>query len=134
MNKSKRLNKTQFDMQSNQYIFYQFFKILKKKKPFSFFFFFFWWCPVFFAACGLSLVAVSRDYSVVMVHRLLIAVASLVAEHRLLGARASVVAAHRLSCSLSCRIFPDTGLNPCPLHWQLDSITGPPGKSSLSNF
>ena len=132
MNKSKRLNKTQFDMQSNQYIYYQVFNRLKKNLFISFIFF--WWCPVFFAASGLSLVAVSRDYSLVMVHRLLIAVASLVAEHRLLGARASVVAAHRLSCSLSCRIFSDTGLSPCPLHWQLDSITGPPVKSSLSNF
>ena len=133
MNKSKRLNKTQFDIQSNQYIYYQVFNRLKKHL-FIYFILFFWWCPVFIAAYGLSLVAVSRDYSLVMVHRLLIAVANLVAEHRLLGARASVVAAHRLSCSLSCRIFPDTGLNPRPLHWQLDSITGPPDKSSLSNF
>ena len=42
-------------------------------------------CPtgliVFVAACELSLVAVSRGYSVVAVDRLLIVVASLVAEH-----------------------------------------------------
>ena len=37
---------------------------------------------------GLSPVAVSRGYSLVKVHRLLIVVASLVAEHRLLGMRA----------------------------------------------
>ena len=26
-----------------------------------------------------------------------------------------------LSCSMACRLFPDQGLNPCPLHWQADS-------------
>ena len=29
--------------------------------------------------------------------------------------------AHGLSCSTSCGIFLDQGLNPCPLHWQVDS-------------
>ena len=33
----------------------------------------------------------------------------------------SVVVAHGLSCSGACGIFPDQGLNPCPLHWQADS-------------
>ena len=33
----------------------------------------------------------------------------------------SVVVAHELSCSAACGIFPDQGLNPCPLHWQADS-------------
>ena len=33
----------------------------------------------------------------------------------------SVVVAHGLSCSMACGIFPDQGLNPCPLHWQADS-------------
>ena len=33
----------------------------------------------------------------------------------------SVVVAHRLSCSAAYGIFPDQGLNPCPLHWQVDS-------------
>ena len=28
---------------------------------------------------------------------------------------------HGLSCSEVCEIFPDKGLNPCPLHWQEDS-------------
>ena len=39
--------------------------------------------------------------------------------------------AHGLSCSAACGIFPDQGLNPCPLHWQADSFltTAPPGKS-----
>ena len=30
--------------------------------------------------------------------------------------------AHGLSCSLSCGIFLDQGLNPCLLHWQADSL------------
>ena len=38
-----------------------------------------------------------------------------------LGTQASVVVAHGLSCSVACGIFPDQGLNPCPLHWQVDS-------------
>ena len=33
----------------------------------------------------------------------------------------SVVVVHGLSCSTACGIFPDQGLNPCPLHWQVDS-------------
>ena len=43
-------------------------------------FFFFWLRWVFIAARGLSLVVVSGGYSFVVVHGLLIAVASLVAE------------------------------------------------------
>ena len=33
----------------------------------------------------------------------------------------SVVVAHKPGCSVACGIFPDQGLNPCPLHWQADS-------------
>ena len=33
-----------------------------------------------------------------------------------------------LHCSPSCKIFPDQGSNPCPLRWQADSTTEPPGK------
>ena len=29
--------------------------------------------------------------------------------------------AHGLNCSAACGIFLDRGLNPCPLHWQVDS-------------
>ena len=68
----------------------------------------------------LSLVAASRGYFLVAMHKILIAVASLVAEHRLLGARASVAEAHELSCPMACGIFPDQGLNLGPLHWQED--------------
>ena len=53
---------------------------LKLNKPFIFNFLLCW---VFVAVHGLSLVAVSGDYSLVVVLWLLIAVASLVAEHRL---------------------------------------------------
>ena len=38
-----------------------------------------------------------------------------------LKAQGSVVAVHGLSCSAACGIFPDQGLNSCPLHWQADS-------------
>ena len=34
----------------------------------------------------------------------------------------SAVAAHRLSCPAPHRIFLDQELNPCPLHWQVDSL------------
>ena len=33
----------------------------------------------------------------------------------------SAIAAHGPSCSVACGIFPDQGLNSCPLHWQADS-------------
>ena len=33
-----------------------------------------------------------------------------------------VIVAHGISCSVACGIFPDQGLNPCPLHWQADSL------------
>ena len=49
---------------------------------------------------GFSLVALSRGYSVVEIHRLLIVVASLVTEHGLQGTWVLVVAVYRLSsCS-----------------------------------
>ena len=40
-----------------------------------------------------------------------------------IGSRSSgsVGMAHGLSCCTACEIFPDQGLNPCPLHWQADS-------------
>jgi len=43
---------------------------------------YFWLCWVFIIAQGLSLVAATGGYSLVVVHGLLIAVASLVLEHR----------------------------------------------------
>ena len=52
------------------------------KKNIYIFIIYFWLCWVFAAACGLSLVALSRGYSLV-VCGLLTAAASLVAEHGL---------------------------------------------------
>ena len=69
----------------------------------------------------LSLVEVSRDYSLVVVHRLLIVVPSLVVEHRLYSMKASVAAAGRLSSSVTCGILLDQGLNQCPLHCKAGS-------------
>ena len=40
-----------------------------------------------------------------------------------LGSQASVVVAHGLSCSEAHWIYWDHRLNPCPLHWQVDSYT-----------
>ena len=34
----------------------------------------------------------------------------------------SVVVVHGLRCSTACEIFPDQGLNLCPLHLQADSL------------
>ena len=103
--------------------------------------FFFWLHWVFAASPGLSLVAGrSRGYSVA-VHRLLIAVASLV-EHRLQASRLqqlqhidSGVAAHGLSSSpayLLCSIWslPSPGIEPVSpalAGWFLPTV--PPGKS-----
>ena len=92
-------------------------------------------CVRAFSSCG------ERGLLFVSVRRLLIAVASLLlwstGSRRMgfssCGVRAlvvvacrlwsagSVVVAHGLSCSATCGIFPDQGLNPRPLHWQADS-------------
>ena len=66
------------------------------------------------------LVAASGGYYLDVVLGLLIAVASLVAE-QIPGLQGSVVVVHGLSCPAACGIFPDQGLNQCPLHWQADS-------------
>ena len=70
--------------------------------------------------CGLSLVVESGAYSLVVVHRLLFAVVSLV-EHRLQGTWASAVAAHGLSCPRTCGIFSDQGSHQCPRNCKADS-------------
>ena len=79
-------------------------------------------CARAFTGCG------EQGLLFVQVHRLLIAVASLVAEHGLQACRLqqlwhvdSVVVARGLSCSSAHGIFLDQGSNPCPLHWQVDS-------------
>ena len=73
-----------------------------------------------FAMTHLSLVAASRGSSVVEVHRILTAVASLIAQHGLLGLQSLVVVARGLNCPSACGIFLNQGPNPCPL-WQADS-------------
>ena len=55
------------------------------------------------------------DYSLVAVHKVLIAVASLVGFRH----TGSVAVAHSLSTA--CGIFPDQGSKPCLLHWLVDS-------------
>ena len=81
------------------------------------------YCAWAFPSCG------EWGLLLVVVRRLLIAVASLCCGTQTLGACASVVGArgflsaglvvvaHGLSCSTACGIFLDQGLNPCPLHW-----------------
>ena len=41
---------------------------------------------------------------------------------RALGSLGSVVVGHRLSFPTAWGVFPDQGLNPCLLHWQVDSL------------
>ena len=60
---------------------------------------------------GSCLLAANRDYSPVLVRRLLVEVASLIMERRLWGVRASVVAVHGLSsCSTQA---PEHRLSSC---------------------
>ena len=68
----------------------------------------------------------SRVYSLVVVHRPLLGVSSLVEGAWVCGLQlfrpvGSVLAAYRLSCSAACGIFPDQGLNLCTLPWQVGS-------------
>ena len=67
---------------------------------------------------GLSLVMVSRGYSLVAVCRLLVAVRGFrVCRAWALELSGFVVVAHRLSCPEVWGILPpDHGLNMCPLH------------------
>ena len=93
----------------------------------------FWLRWIVLAACRFPLVAASRGYSLVLVLRLLNVVASRVAglgscglsscSSRALEHRLNSCVAHRLSCSKLCGILLNRGLNPCFLHWQVDSST-----------
>ena len=90
---------------------------------------------------GFSLLATSRGSSLVVVHGLLIAVASLIVKYGLQGTRAlvvaifllsscgskalepgSIVVVHGLSCSVACGAFLDQGSNPCLRHCWADSL------------
>ena len=83
---------------------------------------------------GLSLVAASGGHSSSQCAGLSL---SRPLSSRSTGSRraGSVVVAHGPSRSVACGIFPDQGLNPCPLHWQADSQPlrhqGSPGHNFL---
>ena len=81
---------------------------------FIYLFIYFWLCWVFASVRGLSLVAASGGHPSSRCAGL--------SPSRPLSRRAgSVVVAHGPSCSAARGIFPDQGLNPCPLYWQADS-------------
>ena len=65
---------------------------------------------------GFSLVAASKGCSLVAVQGLLVAMASLVVAQRV-QARGLKVVAHQLGNPTACGIFPEQGLNLCPLCW-----------------
>ena len=80
---------------------------------------------------GFSLVAVSRGYSLVVEHGLLIAVASLLLRNvfsracrlQQLWHTGSVVVAQGLSCSTAHGLFPNQGSNPYLLLGQAESLS-----------
>ena len=81
--------------------------------------FFLWLCWLFVAALTFSHCwEWGRLFSCST--RLLIA--SLVLEHGLWGTPASGAVTYQLNCCVACGIHPDQGPNPCPLHWQADSL------------
>ena len=91
-----------------------------KEFHFYLFIYLFRLCWVFVSVRGLSLVEASGGHSSSRCARLSLSRPLLLwsAGSRRAG---SAVVAHGPSCSAACGIFPDQGLNPCPLHWQADS-------------
>ena len=97
-----------------------------KKKSFFFKFllinlFIYGYCVwIFVSVRGLSLVVASGGHSSSRCAGLSLSQPLLL---RSTGSRraGSAVVAHGPSRSVACGIFPDQGLNPCPLHWQADS-------------
>ena len=83
-------------------------------------FIYLWLCWVFVSVQGLSLVAASGGHSSSQCGGLSLSRPLLL---RSTGSRraGSAIVAHGPSRSAACGIFPDQGLNPCPLHWQADS-------------
>ena len=81
---------------------------------------YFWLCWVFVSVRGLSPAAASGGHSSSRCAGLSL---SRPLSLRSTGSRraGSAVVAHGPSRSAACRIFPDQGSNPCPLHWQADS-------------
>ena len=84
-------------------------------------------CRAWFQSTGFSLLWLLMLQSMVLGCRLLTVVASHVAER---GSRAQAQQLG-LSCLSACRIFPELGLNPGPLHWRADWT---PGKSNSLVF
>ena len=78
-------------------------------------FIYLWLCWVFVSVRGLSAVAASGGHSSSRCAGLSL---SRPRPLRSTGSRraGSVAVAHGPSCSAACGIFPDQGLNPCPLH------------------
>ena len=83
-------------------------------------FIYLWLCWVFVFVRGLSLVAASGGHSSSWCPGLSL-LRPLLLQSTGSRCAGSVVVAHGPSCSAACGIFPDQGLNPCPLHWQADS-------------
>ena len=83
-------------------------------------FIYLWLCWAFVSVRGLSLVVASGGHSSPWCAGLSLSRPLLL---RSTGSRraGSVIVAHGPSCSAACGIFPGQGLNPCPLHWQVDS-------------
>ena len=87
---------------------------------FIYLFIYLWLCWVFVSVRGLFPVAASGGHSSSWCAGLSLSRPLLL---RSTGSRraGSVIVAHGPSCSAACRIFPDQGSNPYPLHWQADS-------------
>ena len=86
----------------------------------AYLFILFWLCWVFISVRGLSLVAASGGHSSSRCTGLSLS-RPLLLQSTSSRHAGSVVVTHRPSCSTAFGIFPDQGLNPCPLHWQADS-------------
>ena len=87
---------------------------------FIYLFTYFWLCWVFVYVCRLSLAAASGGHSSSRCTGFSLSWLLLLWSTGSTRA-GSVAVAHGPSCSAACGIFPDQGLNPCPLHWQADS-------------
>ena len=87
---------------------------------FIYLFIYLWLCWVLVSVRGFSLVVASGGHSSSRCAGLSLSRPLLL---RSTGSRhaGSVTVAHGPSRSVACGIFPDQGLNPCPLHWQADS-------------
>ena len=89
--------------------------------------FYFWLSWVFIDALGLSLVAQRAGATLLVVHKILIMVASLVVKQGLqahglqqLKHADSVVVVHGIQLPTACGIFSNQRLSLCPLPWQVD--------------